>query len=200
MLDRQPRPVLRDLALRRAGGGVLPDYDAVIFDEAHTLEDVAADHLGIRVSQGGVEYLLNQLLAPRTQKGILATLGDGDAVAQLDATRQASEQFFAAVHEWHQSQPRGTGRVREPGIVPDHLSEELKKLATQLHELAEGRESEEEQLELTSRGDRLGGMATLRAGSGFGRIWKGRSTGSRCGRAACRGCRSPARRSRSARH
>ena len=27
-----------DLALRRAGASILPDYDVVIFDEAHTLE------------------------------------------------------------------------------------------------------------------------------------------------------------------
>jgi ATP-dependent DNA helicase DinG len=148
-----------DLALRRSGGGLLPDYNAVVFDEAHTLEDVAADYLGIAVSQGGVEYVLNQLLAPRTQKGILATLGDGDAVAQLEATRQAAEKFFLAVYQWHLSQPRGTGRVREEGVVPDHLSEELKKLASQLHELAKGRDAEEERLELTSRGDRLLGMA-----------------------------------------
>jgi ATP-dependent DNA helicase DinG len=148
-----------DLALRRSGGGVLPDYDAVIFDEAHTLEDVAADHLGIGVSQGGVEYVLNQLLAARTHKGVLATLGDGDAVAQLEATRQASEKFFTAVYQWHLSQPKGTGRVREPGIVPDHLSEELLKLGSQLNDLAKGRDSEEERLELTSRGDRLEAMA-----------------------------------------
>jgi ATP-dependent DNA helicase DinG len=148
-----------DLALRRAGAGVLPDYDAVIFDEAHTLEDVAADFLGISVTQGGVEYVLNQLLSPRAQKGILATLGDGDAVAQLDATRQAGEMFFAAVHDWRLRQVRGNGRVREPGIVPDVLSGELQKLANQLHGLAKGRESEEEKLELTSRADRLGAMA-----------------------------------------
>jgi ATP-dependent DNA helicase DinG len=148
-----------DLALRRSGGGLLPDYEAVIFDEAHTLEDVAADYLGLSVTQGGVEYVLNQLLAPRTQKGILASLGDGDAVAQLEATRQATEKFFLAVHQWHMAQPKGTGRVREPGIVQDHLSEELAKLGSQLHELAKGRDSDEERLELTSRGDRLAGMA-----------------------------------------
>jgi ATP-dependent DNA helicase DinG len=148
-----------DLALRRAGGGLLPDYQAVIFDEAHTLEDVAADHLGLAVSQGGVEYVLNQLLAPRTNKGILAILGDGDAVAQLEATRQAAEKFFLSIHQWHMAQPKGTGRVREPGIVKDQLSEELAKLGSQLHELATGRDSEEEKLELTSRGDRLEGMA-----------------------------------------
>ena len=156
-----------DLALRRSGGGILPDYGAVIFDEAHTLEDVAADHLGIGVSQGGVEYLFGQLLAPRTQKGILATLGDGDAVAQLDATRQAAEKFFLSVYQWQAGQPKGsgpnaaggTGRVREKGIVEDTLSNELGKLGDTLHELAKGRDAEEEKLELTSRGDRLYAMA-----------------------------------------
>jgi ATP-dependent DNA helicase DinG len=152
-----------DLALRRSGGGILPDYHAVIFDEAHTLEDVAADHLGIGVSQGGVEYLLNQLLAPRTHKGILATLGDGDAVTQLEDTRRAADAFFLAVYQWHLAQPKGngpnstgaSGRVREPEPVPDTLSGELSKLGETLHELAKGRDNDEERLELTSRGDRL---------------------------------------------
>src|SRR5207248_8888932 len=34
-----------------AGGGVLPDHDAVIFDEAHRLEESAASWLGGRVSR-----------------------------------------------------------------------------------------------------------------------------------------------------
>jgi ATP-dependent DNA helicase DinG len=155
-----------DLALRRSGGGLLPDYDAVIFDEAHTLEDVAADHLGIGLSQGGVEYLLGQLLAPRTHKGILATLGDGDAVTQLEATRQAAEKFFLSVYQWQLAQPKGNGpsaasssRVRAPDPVPDTLSKDLSKLGDTLHELAKGRDAEEERLELTSRGDRLHVMA-----------------------------------------
>ena len=41
-----------DRALRSASPGarVLPDHDAVIFDEAHQLEDVATEHFGARVS------------------------------------------------------------------------------------------------------------------------------------------------------
>jgi ATP-dependent DNA helicase DinG len=39
-----------DRALRAAGARVLPDHDAVIFDEAHQLEDVATEHFGARVS------------------------------------------------------------------------------------------------------------------------------------------------------
>lgn len=41
-----------DLALRGStpGGRVLPDYDAVVFDEAHLLEDVMTEHFGFGVS------------------------------------------------------------------------------------------------------------------------------------------------------
>src|ERR1700722_3459736 len=64
-----------DLALRRAGAHLLPDYRAVIFDEAHTLEDVAADHLGIHLGRGSIDYLLNKLLNPRNRRGLLTYLG-----------------------------------------------------------------------------------------------------------------------------
>jgi ATP-dependent DNA helicase DinG len=149
-----------DLALRRAGAGLLPDYQAVIFDEAHTLEDVAADHLGIQVGQGGVDYLLNQLLSARGNRGVLAAHGDSDSFARVEAARQASERFFAAVQQWHASQPRGTGRVREPGVVADTLSEELGKLANCLHTIAGNLKADEERVELTSRADRLTALAT----------------------------------------
>ena len=36
-----------DLSLRRLGVNILPDYDTVILDEAHTIQDVASDHLGL---------------------------------------------------------------------------------------------------------------------------------------------------------
>ena len=40
-----------------AGAGFLPEYDVAVFDEAHTLEAVAAEHLGLRVTGGQFEYL-----------------------------------------------------------------------------------------------------------------------------------------------
>ncbi|MFN2468906.1 MAG: ATP-dependent DNA helicase [Gaiellaceae bacterium] len=48
-----------DLAVRdrNDGVGVLPDHDAVVFDEAHRLEDSAAAWLGGRVSAGGLALL-----------------------------------------------------------------------------------------------------------------------------------------------
>ncbi len=48
-----------DLALRGPHPGrVLPDYDAVIFDEAHQLEDIATEFFGLRVSSSRIERLV----------------------------------------------------------------------------------------------------------------------------------------------
>src|SRR5215211_322951 len=47
-----------DLALRMAGVNYLPKYDAVILDEAHTLEEVAGSHFGLKVTEAGVAYQL----------------------------------------------------------------------------------------------------------------------------------------------
>ncbi len=50
-----------DLALRTGPRGahasVLPPYDAVVFDEAHQLEDIATDFFGARVSSARVDAL-----------------------------------------------------------------------------------------------------------------------------------------------
>ena len=58
-----------DLAVRRAGASLLPAHDIVVFDEAHMVEGVAAAHLGIGVSAGGVERVLSRLWNERTQRG-----------------------------------------------------------------------------------------------------------------------------------
>ncbi|MDP3273800.1 MAG: ATP-dependent DNA helicase [Deltaproteobacteria bacterium] len=49
-----------DLALRHAniGAQVLPDYDAVIFDEAHALEEVATEFFGVRVMRSRAEAIV----------------------------------------------------------------------------------------------------------------------------------------------
>ena len=59
----------RDLALRMAGVNYLPKYDAVILDEAHTVEDVAGDHFGLKVSEGGIRYQLRHLYDPKQRQG-----------------------------------------------------------------------------------------------------------------------------------
>jgi ATP-dependent DNA helicase DinG len=51
-----------DLALRGGQyGQVLPDYSAVVFDEAHLIEDVAAEYFGAQVSSYQMEDLVRDL-------------------------------------------------------------------------------------------------------------------------------------------
>lgn len=66
-----------DLAVRQAQdnwleAAVLPPYRRLILDEAHHLEDVAAGHLGVRVTSRGVQRLLSRF--ERNGKGLLPTL------------------------------------------------------------------------------------------------------------------------------
>ncbi|PTL83487.1 ATP-dependent DNA helicase [Vitiosangium sp. GDMCC 1.1324] len=70
-----------DLALRgrgQRGEGVLPQYDAVIFDEAHALEDAAGSHFGHSVSSFRLEDLVRDALgtlSPQdTRFGMLSSL------------------------------------------------------------------------------------------------------------------------------
>jgi ATP-dependent DNA helicase DinG len=149
-----------DLALRSQDAALLPEYHAVIFDEAHTLEDVAADHLGLSLSQTGLEYLFNQLLAPRGNKGVLAAHGDAESFNQLEECRQAAERFFQSILNWHLSQSRNTGRVRQLNLVPDVLGQELRKLGEQLNRIATSLSQEEDKIEVTSRRERLLSFAT----------------------------------------
>jgi ATP-dependent DNA helicase DinG len=149
-----------DLALRRSGSALLPDYKAVIFDEAHTLEDVAADHLGLQISQGSLDYHFNKLLAPRAHRGLLASYGDDESVAQLEITRRVADEFFAAVHVWYTSEAGRTGRVRQAGIVVNPLSEELAKLASRIDDCAKALTSDEEKIEMTSVADRCRSFGT----------------------------------------
>lgn len=135
-----------DLAVRRDGGSFLPNYSAVVFDEAHTLEDVASDHLGLKITRGGIDYLLNKLYNPRTGRGMLGSIGDMDAMKQVEVVRTFTETFFRGVIDWLARQPRpGRGgprtgndslRVREPNCIGDPLTEELRKLSSAIEKVA----------------------------------------------------------------
>lgn len=87
-----------DLALRQGrgadyGAGVLPPHDAVIFDEAHQLEDVATDFFGLRVSTSKIDALLRD-----TERALgLAGRGrDSHLRRVIEQTGDAARAFFSA--------------------------------------------------------------------------------------------------------
>lgn len=146
-----------DLALRASGVGFLPPYDHVILDEAHTIEDVASDHFGVRIADTAISHLVNSLFSERHRKGFLTsvTLKDaGDrglierAVDQAYQVQRASDLFFDSLIAWQQSRGRRNGRVDEPNVVDNPVTPALMALVVSLRMLTNHVKNEPDQYEL----------------------------------------------------
>ena len=131
-----------DLALRRQGVSILPDYDAVILDECHTVEAVAGDHLGIRLTSGQFDYLFNRLYNDQNQKGLLVAKDLKGLQREVDRCRFASTGMFADLLDWWEKSGKDNGRVMHPDVVDNPLSEAMEKLARALAQQADGEEDE----------------------------------------------------------
>ena len=121
-----------DLSVRQAqdnwqDAAVLPPYQRLILDEAHHLEDVAANHLGIQVTSRAVRRLLARF--ERNGRGLAPTLSyelqsrsDLLSQASLDLlhqrllpaigdARRASEALFLRLHQRLEDVPGGQQRL-----------------------------------------------------------------------------------------
>jgi len=140
-----------DRALRSSfpGAKVLPDHDAVIFDEAHQLEDVATEHFGARISTPRLAELV------RDAHGSLARtpLWTGrSALDAIHAVERAGIGLFAQVRSALAGEPIAPARGGEGGRVPlpaglfDHNErrEAWFRLDTALEDLARIAEAEGE--------------------------------------------------------
>ena len=93
-----------DLAIKQASeyapdAGILPEVGAVIFDEAHELEDVAGSYFGVAVSNQRVEELARDVEASLTRNKLLST----KILSALKSLRDRSQLFFSLL-------PAGDGR------------------------------------------------------------------------------------------
>lgn len=144
-----------DLALRREGVSLLPDYDAVILDECHTIESVAGDHLGLRLTSGQFTYLFDRLYNDRNQRGLLVDKNLKGLQQLVDRLRFAHSEFFADILDWQRDHGGSNGRVRRPDIVTNPLSEPMEELAKKLSLQAQGQRDEADRLDFESAHDRL---------------------------------------------
>jgi ATP-dependent DNA helicase DinG len=144
-----------DLALRREGVSILPKYDIVVLDEAHGMEAVAADHLGVGVSSGQVEYTLHKLYNDRSNKGLLVRPKMVDAQKQVSDCYGVAHDFFEDVWQWFHDYGGSNGRVNKPDIVPNLLSPKLVKLANQVRQDAATISKAEERKDFIAASDRL---------------------------------------------
>ena len=116
---------------------VLPPYQRLILDEAHHLEDVAANHLGIQVTSRAVRRLLSRF--ERNGRGLAPTLSyelqsrsDLLSRASLDLlhqrllpaitdARRASEALFLRLYQRLEDLPGGQERLDDSFASGSHM-------------------------------------------------------------------------------
>lgn len=148
-----------DLALRREGISILPNYDAVIFDEAHTLHQVAQQHLGFRISEGQIDYNLNRLYNDRTNRGLLVHNNCRDAELMVDECRVRAEAFFNDLREWRNQFRESTVRVRDSGLGSSELVFALRNLSLLVKQAQATVESETERHDFLAAANRVEAIA-----------------------------------------
>lgn len=171
-----------DLALRSQEVGFLPEYQHVILDEAHNVEDVASEHFGISLNEGRVFHLLSTLYGSRTGKGYLPQLqllsGDIElvdrAIHLVVQADNASRAFFDSIAELVQRGEafddrggrRGSApnisnglRIRGAGAVENVISPVMRELSLRLKALRESAKSDADKYELNSYSQRAAMIA-----------------------------------------
>ena len=124
-----------------SGGQVLPKFDAVVFDEAQTVEDTATDYLGFEVSNTQIRYLFDSIYNFKTGKGLLAKFKHAkhqrDIIEHsLKDAETAAIQFFDEMAKKFGDQS-DVKRIRTNGIVYNYLDEPLKELSDTIGELVD---------------------------------------------------------------
>lgn len=154
-------------------GGILFRNDFLVFDEAHTMEQVASRHIGLSVSSGQLRYALNRLWNPRTEKGLLATLRRGGEVKLVAQLLKAGDEFFCRVEdaceEIQDSNARGSAenqgprrrewtelRIRRPELVPDTVTLPIQRLREAMSDMVQMSDDKEMGQELIECNRRLG--------------------------------------------
>jgi ATP-dependent DNA helicase DinG len=80
-----------DLALKQDDfGSILPEYSAVVFDEAHEMEDVASDYFGRQISN----FRFDELARDADQTLRLLHLGTPGLLRKTQRIRERSRAFF----------------------------------------------------------------------------------------------------------
>jgi len=134
--------------------------DFVILDEAHTMENIAAQAFGIHVSEANARFELGRLYNPKTRKGFFTSVGDSDAIREVVQAITMTESFFRdAEAACKFSGPYGKEfRIREPGLVENDLALPLQRVATCALKAGDNAKSEGQRLELHDIAKRLGAL------------------------------------------
>ncbi len=98
-----------------SGGHVLPEHEVVVFDEAHALEDVAADSLGVELGAGRLRAL------SRAARGLVAN-DDASVLDDLDGAAGRLEEASASVQDKRLPDDLGADLAAAVALVAERVA------------------------------------------------------------------------------
>ncbi len=136
-------------------GFIFPN-DFVILDEAHTIENVAANQLGLSLSEAEMKYELLRLYNPSTHKGSLRHNASPAVLQLIEEAQAAVGEFFTAARADCQLEAHhGTVRLRQPEWTENLLSPVLRQLFAEIKDMAAMEENELTKAELLDTAARI---------------------------------------------
>jgi len=132
---------------------LLPPYCAVVIDESHTLENNAAEYLGLRVNSAGLHSFLNRLFNPENGKGLMVK--NGPEAMELrsmiaDIKRDAAA-FFNMAEQFLLEKQDSVRRFLKPALIPDLLSQPLGRMRNKLSDFIKTQDDKDFKTELESQ-------------------------------------------------
>src|SRR5216684_8017675 len=138
----------------RESGFLFPN-DFIIFDEAHTVEQVASRQVGIGISQYGLRSTIQRLYNARTRKGLFTIMRDATGVRLAAELVDDADKFFTAVESKSDFRKGREFRVRGPDFVPDTITGGLTALQTRIADVVKRADDEFLKAELQEFGRRI---------------------------------------------
>ncbi len=138
-----------------SGGNVLPNFEAVVFDEAHTLENVATEYLGIEISNFKIDYFLDSIYNPKSGQGFLKVIRKiseekADNIKEsIYKLRTTSDLFFSELISKFGEESK-VQRIRTRGFISNYLKEPMKELILLLGKALDDAKELEDKIEIKS--------------------------------------------------
>lgn len=147
--------VMAEEGTERVDGFIFPG-DFVVLDEAHTIETVAANQLGLSLGEAELTYDLLRLYNPHTHKGTMRHHATPRLLQLIEEAQAAAGVFFTnARQDCQLDAHHGTVRLRQGGWTEDILSPALKNLYAEVREMASTEENELTRAELLDTAARV---------------------------------------------
>lgn len=121
-------------------GAVLPNFDYLVIDEIHSLEEVATQCFGVEVSNYKIDRLVKD--AHRTIRSAGEEVTRGDEMREIfDNVDNAADKLFSILRQQVDAAKKDSLRLRQPLVAnldQIEMIEKLNRVAKMMEEAAEG--------------------------------------------------------------